>query len=222
MRKAVMAAVGVLLCGIVGCGPRQASAFRITSPTAGSQVEAGSTITVHLDSGGVGVLMGVLFASSGTGKSVDSPANDTELDVLPPYTWTFQVPRNYVGPLTFTAIGRVLGQKTGVAPEAEVTINVVLPANVQITAIRVRDDQRTLFMEVEERLKVYVYGQFSDGVEREVSSVNSGTQYEVADPGIAVVDGEGLITVLAPGTTTIKITNGSKQLQIEVRARPAE
>ncbi|MEW6684158.1 MAG: Ig-like domain-containing protein [Nitrospirota bacterium] len=152
---------------------------------------------------------------------MDDPANNSEVDVLPPYTWTFQVPPNYVGPLTISAIGRVLGQKTGTAPEAEVTIQVVLPANVTLNAIRVRDDQRILFMRVGGKRKSYVYGQFSDGVERLVSSTTSGTRYEVADPSIAVVDGEGVVTMLATGTTTITITNGDKRLQIEVRPAPA-
>ncbi|MEW6684161.1 MAG: Ig-like domain-containing protein [Nitrospirota bacterium] len=153
---------------------------------------------------------------------MDDPANNSEVDVLPPYTWTFQVPPNYVGPLTISAIGRVLGQKTGAAPEAEVTIQVLVPANVTLQALRVREDQRRIHPAVGEKRKLYVYGQFSDGVERLVSSTNSGTQYEVVNPSIASVDTEGLITVLAPGTTAVKIKNGDKQLQIEVKARPAQ
>ena len=205
--------VSVSLATVVAWSP--AWAFRISSPAEGTQVEAGTTVRIVVDGSGAGFLTGVMFSASGRGMG-------GAYDVFPPYTWNLQIPRDFVGDLTIMAIGKVLGQKTGVAPEAEVTINVVLPANVQINAIRVDDDQRILFMEVEEKRKVYVYGQFSDGVEREVSSVNSGTQYEVADPRIASVDSEGLITVLVPGTTTIKIKNGNKQLQVEVRARPAE
>jgi hypothetical protein len=86
-------------------------------------------IRLEVDPGATENLMGVLFrASLGILKE--------RLDAFPPWTWTLQIPPQYLGTVTFSATGRVLGQKTGWAPHAEVTIHVVLPS--QPTAIPYR------------------------------------------------------------------------------------
>src|SRR5581483_6931810 len=86
----------------------------------GAAVAAGSTVQIEVDPEGVDGLMAVLFTASGILQE--------KLDPLPPWTWTVQIPRDYAGPVTFSATGRVLGQKNGWAPHAELTIRVVLPS----------------------------------------------------------------------------------------------
>lgn len=94
--------------------------FRFTAPAEGAAVPAGSQVRVEVDPEGVDGLMAVLFTASGILQE--------KLDPFPPWNWTVQIPRDYVGPVTFSATGRVLGQKTGWAPHAEITIRVVLPS----------------------------------------------------------------------------------------------
>ena len=119
--------------------PTSVWTFSITSPVEGEVVEAGSTIEVRVDRGDAGVLVGVLFGVAARGIGGD-------FDVLPPYKWTVKIPENYVGPLTFNAVGRVFGQKTGEPPQARVTVMVTLPSNVTLQGIRVRNDQKLLFL----------------------------------------------------------------------------
>lgn len=102
-----------------------ARAFRFISPADGAVVAAGSTLRIEVDPEGVDGLIAVLFtASLGILKE--------RLDAFPPWSWTLQIPANYLGPVTFSATGRVLGQKIGWAPHAEVTVNVTVPT--QLTA----------------------------------------------------------------------------------------
>jgi hypothetical protein len=57
-----------------------------------------------------------------------------------------------------------------------------------------------------------VTGLFSDGVSRDVSSSALGTKYASADPTIATVGEDGLITAIGRGITTVTVTNGSATL----------
>ena len=100
--------------------PMPAWAFRFISPVDGEAVAAGSTLHLEVDPAGVEQLMAVLFvASVGVLKE--------KLDAFPPWTWTLRIPPSYAGAMTFSATGRVLGQKNGWAPYTEVRINVILP-----------------------------------------------------------------------------------------------
>lgn len=113
-------ALWILLFPILLTGAPPALAFRFVNPVEGAVITAGSEVRIELDPEGVNQLMAVLFtASVGVLKE--------KLDAFPPWTWRVGIPPNYVGPLTFSATGRVLGQKNGWAPHAEVTIQVILP-----------------------------------------------------------------------------------------------
>lgn len=100
--------------------PAPAWGFRFTAPADGAVVPAGSAIHLEVDPEGVEGLMAVLFTASGILQE--------RLDAFRPWTWTVQIPRDYIGSITFSATGRVLGQKNGWAPHAEITVQVVLPS----------------------------------------------------------------------------------------------
>lgn len=118
---------GILLVWGFLNGSADAWAFRFISPADGAVVAAGSTVLLELDPEGVEGLMAVLFTGSlGILRE--------KLDPFPPWSWSLQIPPSFVGKITFTATGRVLGQRTGWAPRAEVIIHVVLPT--QPTALR--------------------------------------------------------------------------------------
>ena len=100
--------------------PAPARGFRFNAPADGAEETVGSANHIEVDAEGVEGLMAVLFTASGILQE--------RLDAFPPWTWTVQIPRDYIGSITFSATGRVLGQKSGWAPHAEITIRVVLPS----------------------------------------------------------------------------------------------
>jgi hypothetical protein len=192
--------------------PREAWAFRISSPANGAVIEAGSNVSVQVDTEGTTRLVGVLFATSGEQLG-------GEFDAKPPFEWEVQIPMDYLGSLTFTAMGRIFGQGTDPVPQAEVTVRVVLPPSIILQGLQVHEDQETLFMRVGAKEKIYLYGQFSDGVKRNISSSATGTMYQTSDARIATVDTEGLVTAIAPGKAVIITKNGNRQIQIGVQIK---
>lgn len=189
--------------------PAASDAFSITSPLDGAVITSGSTITVQVDSSGPGEMIAVMFISSSTEIGGD-------FVTMPPYEWTVQIPREFIGSLTFKAIGQMLGQPKETGLEAEVRVTVALPSSVTLQKLRVRDDQTRIFMPPRSSRKLYVYGFYSDGVERRVEPSSTGTTYETLDPRIATVDSEGMVEAIAPGRTVIKVKNGNALLQVQV------
>lgn len=211
MRKVII----YLLIGLV-FNFSEVWAFSITSPADGAIVEAGSTITVQLDPSGVGEIVGVLFTGS---RDMDS-----KFDVTPPYEWSIQIPRSQLGPLTLAAAARVLGQTTGQAPQASVTVIVRLPSNITLQSIQVDPTPKFLLLEPEiERQKILaITGVFSDGVKRNIASSTLGTTYKSSDERIVTVDIEGVLRAVGVGKAIISVKNGDKtaQIKVQVGARP--
>lgn len=211
----ILGLVLVFLLGTWRAWLPEAEGFRISSPQEGLRVEAGSAIQVMVDPEGAGPLVGVLFDAAGNGRGFGG-----DFDVLPPYEWTLNIPKEYVGPLTMSAVGQVLGQKTGQPPQAKVTIMVMLPVATTLTGLRVNNDQKDLFLRTGTQRKIYVYGQFSDGVERQVSSSGMGTTYKSNDEKVASVDNDGRVSALSPGKAKITVRNGAEALTINVDVKP--
>jgi hypothetical protein len=106
--------------------------------------------------------------------------------------------------------------------DAAMKINVVLPTTTVLQGIRVEEQDLFLtkvpvgtrgahFYETEQ---LRVEGQYSDSVERDISS-SMGTTYTSSDEKVATVDAEGLVTAHAPGTARITIKNGKHELTVE-------
>jgi len=201
--------------GTWGAWLPEAEGFRISSPQEGLKVEAGSAIQVTVDPEGAGPLVGVLFDAAGGGQGFGG-----DFDVLPPYTWTLKIPKEYVGSLTVSAAGQVLGQKTGQPPQAKVTIMVMLPAATTLKRLRVDNDQEDLFLRPGMQMKIYVYGQYSDGVERPISSTDMGTTYTISDEKVIAIDSNGRVSALSPGKAQITVRNGTQALIIHVTVKP--
>lgn len=215
MRARIIAVLANVLC-VMGMFVSTSWGFSFTSPVAGTKIEAGSTVTARLDSEGAWPLIGVLFCAYGKGGEVMG----SDFVVVPPYRFTVQIPPEYIGPVTFYAIGRVLGQKTGEPPQAEVKINVTLPISVAAQSLRVDRDQEALYLRLNDQEKLYVYSRYSDNVERDVSSSSTGTTYTTSDEKIAVVDTDGLVTAVAIGQAKITVKNGDKTIVIDVDVKP--
>jgi uncharacterized protein YjdB len=71
-----------------------------------------------------------------------------------------------------------------------------------------------------ETRQLRVYGKYSDGVARDISSSASGTTYTSSDENIVTVDTEGRISSQSVGTAKIVVRNGNFSSQIEVVVKP--
>lgn len=187
--------------------PFPAWGLQIVAPEEGQKVAVGSSLTVI-----VRPEPGEAWEAIALGFDA-MEFNATTGD----YRRTIKIPDKLLGQSELPIVGR---DKTGNEVEVRRNIFVVLPSNTVLNNMRVDNDQRTLFMRAEARRNIYLYGLFSDGIEREISSSTSGTIYQISDPKIAVVDSEGLVTAIAPGRAFITAKNGDRKLQIEVIIKP--
>lgn len=111
----------IVVCMVVPeeIGPSRVWAFRFISPSNGEVVEAGDSLKIRIDPGEGPPLFGVLLM-------VSRGVSPSKLDSLPPYEWSIQVPKTYIGPLTFWAVARRYYPVPN-PPRAAVTINVIHP-----------------------------------------------------------------------------------------------
>ena len=122
----------VIVLGMVlfGSWCTDAFAFRITQPLDGTSFEAGTTLTVELDPEEEQFLTSVMVMVQG-----ESDLLGSAIDVYPPFEWAFTIPPSYSGALKIVAIGDVLGQTTGDAPQAEANVYIVMPSGVALQSI---------------------------------------------------------------------------------------
>lgn len=189
--------------------------FSMNAPAAGTAVQTGSIITAQVDPGNTSPLAEVLFFAYGA----DGRLFGNGISVLPPYTWTFTLPNDYVGSVTIHAAGHVLGQATGTAPETTVTIIAALPALVSLIDITVGQDQKLFVMRSGTTDRLYVYGSYSDGITRDISGSEYGTTYTSNSETVATVDADGTINAIEAGRTIVMIKNHEKKIQATVVVR---
>ena len=110
--------------------------------------------------------------------------------------------------------------ETGKEIELTRTVYIVLPPSVKLESLKVRDDQKTLFMRVGSKRKIYLYGKFSDGVERKLFAATSIITYATSDEKVATVATDGLVTGIGVGQAQITVASGDKKLVIGVSIKP--
>jgi hypothetical protein len=133
------------------------------------------------------------------------------------YEKIITIPRRIFG---LDTIKVVAANDQGRELEAEVKILVTIPPSTVLTALRMDEDQRILYARVGERDELSVYGRFSDGIERDVSSAFMGTAYTSSDEKVVTVDVDGLVTSKGPGTAQITVRNGRLELTVEAVVKP--
>lgn len=206
IRKMVSTGVVLLILGVVSTS----WGITITEPKSGTVYHPGDKVNVRAVADTGEIFIGVFLYSLKSYASV--------IDNLPPYELEYTIDPKFTGEDIIVASGKY---PNGNTVEAEVKILVTLPSSVTVTGIRVRDDQKYLFMSrIPEDEKIRVYGQYSDGVERDVSSSAAGTTYTSSDEKIATVDANGLVTAVAPGTARITIKNGKNEITVRVDVKP--
>lgn len=201
MRKIVRI---VLIAGLFLLSVSAVWAFDIIEPTEGQKIELGTVLRVVIKP-----QIGEKIISVGVGFD-EIPYNSS----MGAFVREFPIPKE-AKPREIVLKIEVLLETKEIL-QATRTIYFTIPTSVTVQKIRVDSDQETLFMRVSKKEAIYVFGQYSDGVERNVSSSASGTTYTTSDENIAVVDTDGLVTAIGVGTAKITVRNGDKTLVIDV------
>lgn len=177
------------------------SGLVITQPQPNTVVTAGQSLTVTVEPTDGFVPVRVLIVTDFLAKRVEQA----------PFSLTFQVPPDLTGAFTISAYAFDSVGNLAVAPK--IPVQVLVPAT--LTGISVEPKKLYLYSyDLKEQLRVS--GIYADDIQRDVRSTALGTTYTVSDTSIATVDGEGVVSGLAPGKTTIKVMNGQHSSNVEV------
>ena len=186
-------------CEAGACVPEPLS-VTISSPAPGTSVEAGTGLRVELQIRG-GRPFEVLVTGAGNSVLLEQPQ--------PPFTVSLPVPPEAIGPASLSAFATF---DTGAAFSGAIPLTVEVSATLQ--TIRVLDDDQYLRSPNATR-QLTVFGHYSDGVRRNITSGQVGTIYSVSRP-IASVTADGLITALAPGDATLAVRNGQALTSVAI------
>ncbi len=125
--------------------------------------------------------------------------------ISPPHVGKIEVPRNTVGIVKLTAIGR---RRDGELGLSGVRLFARCPDGVQLISMQTQPTAITL-AGVGESEAVRVVGDFDDGITRYISDISTGTRYSLGNTKLATVDGTGRVTARGPGETWLDVVNGT-------------
>lgn len=134
-----------------------------------------------------------------------------------PFTGALTIPSNHLGPLELIALGR---NNAGTITYSQ-PVNVIVSTHLAITSIAISPRNQYLYDHADRR-QLQVMARFSDGIDRDITHSSTGTVYSSANPAIAQVDANGLISPIGGGVTTILASNGGRQDSITVTVNPIE
>lgn len=192
----------------------QQDLLRITSPEAGHIVSPGENVRISVSADysveklaligqhplGVGMVFsgaapGIIGRGLGEGR---------------PMQFTLKIPTDIQpGIYRVTAIGRT---SSGDVESEALTLDVEKPEPSRIWA----EPSLLHFTRVGDRIPIRVLGAFADGSSDELTK-STRTSFQSANPNIASVSAEGIVTAVSPGKTTITVHTPSQQYSIPVR-----
>lgn len=176
----------------------EAEAITITTPTAGTVFSPGDP--VHIAVSTPPTATRVLAALSDGSVAVDSAA-PFEMDIL--------IPQQSLGAMT---IGALVWDANGIIGTTSTTVTITTVATV--TSLKVWPDS-VLYLNAGETVPFVVYGIFSDGIERDITTSQCGTTYNTTDSSVASINATGLLTAKVPGYCSVIVSNGNS-MQIPV------
>lgn len=161
----------------------------ISKPVDGAVVESGDSITVVVEPVSPFQAQSVLLMSE----------FKMHEDTAPPFEFVLEIPADFIGRSNVSALG-----KNGVGDFADAgTIEIVVESPAELTGVSI--SSRDIFLNgLNDRRQIRVYGQYSDGNERDitgsraVSFVSSNSSIvTVSDSGMVVPKGSGVGTIFA-------------------------
>ena len=234
------ACLGVVVWGLVIL-PYPVDAFRITEPTTGTKLSAGSTITAQVDLGTDAGILKVRYYwygdpdevlveqddATAIGSIVAPVAMIGSSDQKPAFGGPLKVPQGIIGPMRLLAVAEVSRGRLGAQSVFdEVVVHVEPPA--ALTAIDFETDkplqlgragQSSAFGHVDSLGKIFelpVVADFADGVTRRISTPASGTNYASSDEKVIKVLKDGLLQIVGNGRATITATNRRKHASLDI------
>lgn len=187
--------------GALQSGASLQGSLSIVSPTAGTPVAPGRSVTLVVEAS-AGFQPSVVFVS-GAGKAVFFEA--------PPFEAQFEVPAEAIGSVKLIAFA--IDEQGEMLESSPVVLPVVSPA--RLTSIEMLNGDATLPGPGWTR-RLVALGHYDDGVMRDISSPGVGTLYSSSNLDIAEVDSNGLITGTGTGIATITVRNGTTFTSINV------
>ena len=179
----------------------------ITQPAPGATFHSNDQITITaVPRAGVNVQAVLFTISDGSGNSA--------LVQQAPFTTTFTIANEFVGTLTYTAAAR---DNAGNVSISTGTATVESPATLQ--SISVTPSPLT-FSSIGATQQLTVLGNYSDGVQRDITSPDVGTTYFPNDTSIVDVSATGSATAQGAGNTVMQIYNGSVETQVVAQITP--
>ena len=179
----------------------------ITQPAPGATFHSNDQMTITaVPVAGVNVQAVLFTISDGSGNSA--------LVQQAPFTTTFTIANEFVGTLTYTAAAR---DNAGNVSISTGTATVESPATLQ--SISVTPSPLT-FSSIGATQQLTVLGNYSDGVQRDITSPDVGTTYSPNDTSIVDVSATGSATAQGAGNTVMQIYNGSVETQVVAQITP--
>ncbi len=134
----------------------------------------------------------------------------------------------YVGEMTlpqdeelgFVELSIIAVDYAGKETEFIRSVEILPPSGVTLKGLRIRDDQKTLFIRAGRKEKIDLYGQYSDGIERYLSGASSAITFTSSDEKVATVANDGLVTAISVGQSKVTISIGNKKLVIIISVKP--
>jgi len=183
----------------------QSPTLQITSPAAGTVVNPGQTLTVSVTSSAPSAFLGVeLFGDNPLGLVGTFPSLPGQLSVT--------IPSSQIDPGSYflTVSGNLASGQEPVSATVEVDVERAdFPVSISAAI------SPLIFNSVGEQFRTNLLAGFADGSTLR-ATVSSYVTYASSNTAIATVDSSGLVTAVAPGTTTVVVTyaSGSNSNQI--------
>jgi Bacterial Ig-like domain (group 2) len=201
----------VPLCALTGLLLARPS-LKITSPTDGTTVHPGESLTVQVAAAPLEAfkLVSVVgFAPIGFGKEVlDSP----------PYRFNLEIPNSITpGMYAITAMGFTLpGHPVASNPVMSDPVVILVERSDSPVSISVYPTVADFTMDQKRYLQVT--GLYADKTTADLTQ-SSRIKYVSSAPGIATVQAQGIVTPVKPGSAKITITYDDLKLEVPVRVQ---
>jgi len=123
-------------------------------------------------------------------------------DTDPPFEFVLEIPADFIGRSNVSALGK---NSAGDFADAG-TIEIVVESPAELTGISI--SSRDIFLNgLNDRRQIRVYGQYSDGNEREITE-STEVSFVSSDSSIVTVSDSGMVVPKGGGTVTISARSG--------------
>jgi len=194
--------------------PLSSYALVITSPQNGTAFKEGDTVELiaELTPDDPELIESVHFIVSGITNACAGA-----IRTHPKYKCNFILPTGSPRSITLMAYAVT---SPGVVDAQEIKINVGLPSSLVLRELKSDMGDRLFFSRLTQKRQIYVKGEYSDGVERDLRLGQAGTTYVSNNEKVATVNADGLATAVGSGTAQITVRNGDKKLVLDVVVKP--